>query len=426
MKQQTKFKQTEIGMIPEDWEVKELKEVVSYITEKMNVNELNLKIFISTENMLPDKGGISDASSLPQIEKTNKFKINDILFSNIRTYFKKLWLAKFNGGCSNDVLVIRPKNSSLNNKFLYYYLSQEKFFEYTVLTSKGTKMPRGDKNAIMVFKINIPPYQEQIAIFKILSDLDSKIELNQQMNKTLEAIGQAIFKRWFIDFEFPNEKGKPYKSSGGEMIFNEELGMEIPKEWGIKEFDKFGEIICGKTPPKSHKEFFNGDVPFIKIPDMHNQLFIIYTEDSLTKEGEKYQENKTIPAKSLCISCIATVGLVSLTSKNSQTNQQINSIVPQEDFFTEYLYYQLKSMNQVLQDYGSGGSATLNINTSSFSKIKVLSPQEDILKKFHLYVKSVFDKIIISQEESYNLSQIRDSLLPRLMSGKIRVPVEVE
>jgi len=158
---------------------------------------------------------------------------------------------------------------------------------------------------------------------------------------------------------------------------------------------------------------------------MHNQLFIIHTEDSLTKEGEKYQENKTIPTKSVCVSCIATVGLVSLTSKNSQTNQQINSIIPKEDFFMEYLYFQLKSMNQIFQDYGSGGSTTLNINTTSFSNIKILLPSEDFLKKFHLNIKSIFDKILINQEETNNSSQIRDSLLPRLMSGKIRVPVEV-
>src|SRR3989338_3373921 len=122
-----KFKQTEIGKIPEDWEVKELKDVASYISNKVNINEFNLTNFISTENMLPNLGGINEASSLPKTGKFNKFNVKDILFSNIRTYFKKLWLAKFNGACSNDVLVIRKK-SNMNNKYIYYYLSQDKFF----------------------------------------------------------------------------------------------------------------------------------------------------------------------------------------------------------------------------------------------------------------------------------------------------------
>ena len=174
MKQKTKFKKTEIGMIPEDWEVKELKEIALYINEKINIDEINLNNFISTENMLPDKGGITLASSLPKVGKVTQFKEGDILFSNIRTYFKKLWLAKFSGGCSNDVLVIRKK-SIINNKFLYYYLSQDRFFDFTVLTYKGTKMPRGDKNSIMGYEINIPPISEQSAIAKILSALASKI-----------------------------------------------------------------------------------------------------------------------------------------------------------------------------------------------------------------------------------------------------------
>jgi len=243
------------------------------------------------------------------------------------------------------------------------------------------------------------------------------------MNKTLEAIAQAIFKHWFVDFEFPNEEGKPYKSSGGEMVYNEELGKEIPKGWEVVEIRELGEIICGKTPPKSIKKYFGGDMPFIKIPDIHNEVFVIETDDSLTEEGMNSQKNKTIPPYSVCVSCIATVGKVCINDKKSQTNQQINSIVPKESYFTYYLYFKMKSMEDYLKVLGSGGSATLNINTRIFSKIKILKPEDEILREFQEKVDPLFDKILSNLYQSKSLSQIRDTLLPKLMPGEIRVKV---
>jgi len=303
------------------------------------------------------------------------------------------------------------------NKFIYYAL---KFYKDKIENvASGSTFKEISGTTLKNFEILLPPLDEQKVIADRLFSIDSKIGLNHQMNKALEAIGQAIFKHWFVDFEFPNEEGKPYKSSGGEMV-DSELG-EIPKDWKVNQLKDFGDIICGKTPPKSNKEYFEGNIPFIKIPDMHNQLFVINTEDSLTKEGKEYQENKSIPEKSICVSCIATVGLVSLTSKESQTNQQINSIIPKNYYSTYYLHYMFKSMYQLLQDYGSGGSATLNINTKTFSNIKVMSPKDKVIKEFHKRVNFIFDKILNNLNENNILSQIRDSLLPKLMSGQIRV-----
>ena len=422
-KLKTKFKQTEIGMIPEEWEVKELKEIASYITEKINLDEISINNFISTESMLPDKRGITIASSLPKVGKVTQFKEGDILFSNIRTYFKKFWLAKFSGGCSNDVLVIRKK-SSINNKYLYYYLSQDNFFEFTVLTSKGTKMPRGDKNSIMSYEINIPSFPEQSAIAKILSDLDQKIELSQQMNKTLEAIGQAIFKRWFVDFEFPNDKGKPYKSSGGEMV-DSEFG-EIPKGWKLKRIKDCGLVVCGKTPPTKEKENYGEDIFFITIPDMHNKFFVINTERKLSKKGADTQKKKELTPLTVCVSCIATPGLVILTSEKSQTNQQINSVICNNDISPYFMYLTMKEKAEEIKTRGLGGTATLNLNTGDFENIKIILPNKEILTSFHMLVDETFQKILTNEYQIQNLSQIRDSLLPRLMFGKIRVPVEVK
>src|SRR3989338_7841046 len=419
----TKFKQTEIGMIPEDWNVKELKEIASYINEKISLDEINPNNFISTENMLPNKSGITIASSLPKVGKVTQFKKGDILFSNIRTYFKKFWLAKFSGGCSNDVLVIR-KRLSIDNKYLYYFLSQDNFFEFTVLTSKGTKMPRGDKNSIMSYEINIPSFPEQSAIAKILSDLDQKIELSQQMNKTLEAIGQAIFKRWFIDFEFPNEKGKPYKSSGGEMI-ESELG-KIQRGWKFSKIGKEFETILGGTPSTTNKSYWeNGTVAWINSGEI-NKFRITEPTAYITKEAVDNSATKLMSKGTTVLAITgATLGQVSRIEIDTCANQSVIGIIENKDIPSEYIYLWIKHRIIGLISHQTGG-AQQHINKKNVNELKILLPDDSLMLKFKEMIRSIFKKISINCFESQNLSQIRDSLLPRLMSGKIRVSVEVK
>jgi type I restriction enzyme, S subunit len=181
------------------------------------------------------------------------------------------------------------------------------------------------------------------------------------------------------------------------------------------------EIICGKTPSKARPEFYEGEVPFIKIPDMHGETFIVSTIDSLSTKGASSQQNKYVPKGSICVSCIATVGLVSITTNPSQTNQQINTIVPRNEIYSYYSYFLMKSKEQYLKDLGSGGTATLNVNTSLFSNIKVAIPNEESLNDFHYKVEPIMLKILSNQIENIKLSKTRDTLLPKLMSGEIDV-----
>ena len=157
--------------IPEDWGETTLGETTYFVSDKINTEELTINNYISTENLLSDKKGIVASSNLPNVSKVNSFKKEDVLFSNIRTYFKKVWFASKDGGSSNDVLIFRPvKEDSLNKHFLYRIISSDVFIDYTVKTAKGTKMPRGDKNAIKLFPINLPPLSEQKAkVFSIKS-----------------------------------------------------------------------------------------------------------------------------------------------------------------------------------------------------------------------------------------------------------------
>ena len=164
----------------------ELSTISEYRKGKVSVDRLTLDTYISTENMLQNKGGITQASSLPTTDSTQVFCLGDVLVSNIRPYFKKIWKARFDGGCSNDVLVFKSKNY-VNADFLYYVLADDAFFDYSTATSKGTKMPRGDKSAIMLYPAPIFSADDQRKIAGILCAIDEKIELNTQINHNLAA-----------------------------------------------------------------------------------------------------------------------------------------------------------------------------------------------------------------------------------------------
>lgn len=388
----------------------ELQDICSYVKTKVETSNYSIEDYISTENMLPEKGGITVASSFPS-GKVTEFQENDILISNIRPYFKKIWKADRRGCCSNDVLCIRA-NNKVDAEFLYYLLSQDLFFAYVMSGANGSKMPRGDKQQIMNWEIELPSEKEdQRRIASILSSLDRKIELNNKINADLEEMAQAIFKNWFVDFE-------PFKD--GKFV-DSELGM-IPEGWKVGCLGDMGAVVCGKTPSKSNSNYYGGDIPFIKIPDMHGNVFVESSEDRLTELGSLSQIKKLIPPYSLMVSCIATVGLVSINTKPSHTNQQINTVIPHNKSALFYLYQYIKNNEELLKNMGRGGTTTLNVNTRSFSNIRLLIPSEIALEQFHRVVEGLFKKIELNLHESRTLSTLRDTLLPRLMSGELEVP----
>ena len=414
-------------MIINNWQIKKIKEVAGF-------NELNINDYKYQEIEYIDIGSVKEGRITEK--KIMKFddapsrakrilRNNDIIISTVRPNLKHYAYikdVKENTICSTGFVVITPKK--IDPRFLYYYLTQNSFTEFLtqIAVAHTSAYPAFNPDIIENSEILLPEIDEQKNIGEILYSIDRKIEINSKINNNLEQISQLLFKHWFVDFEFPNKQGQPYKSSGGEFI-DSEIG-KIPIGWKIYKLKEFGEIICGKTPPKSNKNYFNGDIPFIKIPDMHNNVFILKTEDSLTEEGKKFQENKTITAKSIIVSCIATVGLVSITSSESQTNQQINSLIPFYKSNLYYLYFKLKTLKDYFNTLGSSGSATLNINTKIFSNVKVIMPTNDILEKFNKIVSQIFNSILLNSRENLNLIQIRETLLPKLITGKIRVNLE--
>lgn len=391
---------------------------------------------VKIKNIVPPVVDISDTQYVSEELYRDKIKYrlgyNDILISMTGSHINQLSSAVGKIGrvklvdqkllLNQRVGKIYVKEShKCNQEYLYYFLTQDNI-RYDLAANAGGSANQANISPQNIRDIDIvlPPLEEQKAIANILSSLDEKIELNNQMNKTLEETAQALFKRWFVDFEFPNEDEEPYKSSGGEMV-DSELGM-IPKDWEIGELSTFVKgIVTGKTPSTKNKENYGDAYPFITIPDMHNKVFVTRTERYLSEQGNQLQSKKLLPKNSIIVSCIATVGLVTINAYPSHTNQQINSIVPESDIDLYYFYEYLKLKEDELKAIGSAGSATLNVNKGQFEKIKYVYADKAVRKKYMKQVKPIFNMICNNQIESENLIEVRDTLLPKLMSGEIRV-----
>lgn len=378
-----------------------LSSLCTYAKGKVSVDTLSKQNYVSTENMLPNKGGIVDAGGLPSVQYVQQYIKGDILVSNIRPYFKKIWMANEDGGCSNDVLVFRAAHGC-DSTFLYYVLSNDAFFNYASATSKGTKMPRGDKIAIMQYEVPCFDHETQLRIGKLLRSIDARITVNKKINDNLEQQAQALYKAWFVDLI-------PYNRVMSSDWFNGTVD------------DLAKEIICGKTPSTKIPEYYGGDIPFITIPDMHGKIYTISTERCLSTYGANTQAKKTLPKNAICVSCIGTAGLVTLVASKSQTNQQINSIIPKDNFSPYYIYLLMQTLSEVINKLGQGGSTIVNLSKAQFGKIKVCIPSVATMRGFDEIVAPLFTMILKNQKEIIRLSSLRDTLLPKLMSGELDV-----
>ncbi|EJL1769894.1 restriction endonuclease subunit S [Staphylococcus pseudintermedius] len=391
-------------------------------------------IFLNTSDI--EKGYVlhnnySMIDSLPGQAKKSIQK-GDILYSEIRPKNERFAYINFASDdyvVSTKLMVLRNKKPEiLNTKYFYLYITSKKTIDYlqNLAESRSGTFPQITFSEVKNMVIDIPTLAVQNKIVNSIESIDKKIELNKKMIANLEELSQTLFKRWFVDLEFPDESGNPYKSSGGEMI-DSELG-KIPRGWEIITINDFANnnVITGKTPSTKIKENYSKTgVPFLTIPDMHNDIFALNTERYISELGIEKLIKKVLPKNSLSISCIATPGLVCIIANDTLTNQQINSFTPNKNALY-YLYFKLKSMKDYIRDLGSGGSTTLNLNKTQFSKIKLVKPINEILYKYDKLVSPNFKMILNIQKEIQQLTQLRDTLLPKLMSGEIEMPEDIE
>jgi len=329
---------------------------------------------------------------------------------------------------STGFAVLRPKTPFIDPRFLYACVFDQAFTEYLITREKGAAYPAVSPEDIANAELSLPPLKEQQAIGSILGALDDKIELNRKMNETLETMARAIFKSWFEDFDPVRAKAEGRALNLSKHIadlfpdeFQESKLGEIPKGWEVVTVQDLGDVICGKTPPTHEKENYGNDVPFVTIPDMHGKVFVTVTQKSLSQKGAATQKNKFLPPFSICVSCIATPGLVALTSKICQTNQQINSVIPSDPNTSLFCYFVLRGLGDQIRSHGAGGSVLLNLNKGQFSTIKVITAPRQGLVAFQNIALPVFNRILTNENESLTLAAIRDALLPKLLSGEIMI-----
>lgn len=368
-----------------------LETVANYSPDRIEVSKLDLENYISTENMLTNKAGIVSASKLPTGKTTPAYQKGDILISNIRPYFKKIWYAENDGGCSNDVLVIRA-NQEIHSKFLFYALADDNFFEYDVANSKGTKMPRGDKTAIMRYKIPDLSFDEQQAIAETLSALDKRIAENKKINHHLVDLIDTQFAEFQSTNEFP-EKARLRD------LFNTQTGTFNPKKsdeievrhFSIPAFDATSyPVIDEVTSIKSNKNIVSKySVLFSKLNPTTKRVWVPFIKGELLS--------------------VASTEFLSLSGKTPSEQAMIFAIINSNDF------------QDYFKAHATGTTNSRQRTSPDVAYDYELPYDSGRFDEFGIQLAPLVEQIQNNSDEIQQLIKIRDFLLPKLMSGEISV-----
>ena len=319
------------------------------------------------------------------------------------------------------VLTFRPDESIVDKDYLYYQLCSEKFNKYILNhIDSETAQPNISAGSVGGFEISLPPLEEQRRIAGILGAIDDKIENNRRINTNLELQAQALYKQWFVDFEFPNEEGKPYKSSGGKMV-DSELGL-IPDGWRVGKLEDIGDIIGGGTPSKAVAEYYtkNG-IAWITPKDLSvsHLKFTAKGETDITELGYKNSSAKIMPRGSVLFSSRAPIGYISIAKNDICTNQGFKSVVPNNGC-TAFVYYFLLSNTEKIESKASG-STFKEASGTLMKSLDLVIPSEDILEIFETIMSPIFESQEKFEAENETLATLRDTLLPKLMNGEIKL-----
>ena len=389
-----------------------LSDICSFRKGKVEVENLNAKNYISTENMLPNKCGITEASSLPTVSLTQEYNSGDVLVSNIRPYFKKIWQAEYDGGCSNDVLVFVPKPNT-DKDFLYYVLADDDFFTYSMATSKGTKMPRGDKTSIMQYEVPLIDLQVQKKIASVLKALDERIKLNNEINNNLAEQIKTICTAWLSDYApfggvLPDDWSKTPLSSIADFVSGYSYkGAELTESniamATIKNFDRKGGFKLD-----GYKEI----VPSSKLKDtQHAELFdTLVAHTDLTQNAEVIGNAEPVMSKSGYSDIVFSMDLVKVVPKNNHISKFLIAAILQDKKFKAHC---LGYVN---------GTTVLHLSKKALPEYQLYLPDDlSALKPLDELVTALYQQISANIEEITKLEALRDTLLPKLMSGELDV-----
>ena len=371
----------------------ELSSLCSYAKGKVSVDTLSKRNYVSTENMVPNKGGIVDAGALPSAQYTQQYMKDDILVSNIRPYFKKIWMADDDGGCSNDVLVFRAE-CGCDSTFLYYVLANDAFFNYASATSKGTKMPRGDKTAIMQYEVPCFNHETQLRIGKLLRSIDDRITVNKKINDNLYEIVNAYYTSLFKDVEC-------------EMTT---IGNYAER------------IYSGGTPTTSNAAYWDGTFGWFSSGETRNR-FVISTEKSITQTGIDNSSTKLASKHDIVMASAGqgfTRGQTSMLLIDTYVNQSV-IVIHADRNILPYLFWNLANRYEELRAISDSSSIRGSLTTKMIAAFEIPCANNDVIQTFSGFAWAVIPQIENNLLENERLAALRDSLLPKLMTGEIDV-----
>lgn len=405
-----------------------IKDIAYYVTNKVKTKSLTPSTYIGIDNILSNRGGIVPSSYFPDGGEVVEFRKGDVLLGNIRPYFKKIWLATFDGGCSPDVLCFRS-NGKVSPEFLYCILSQDGFFEYATKGAKGSKMPRGDKGHILEFPVETIANQNRVG--SLINSFNSKIRINNKLSAELETLVKLLYDYWFVQFDFPDENGRPYKSSGGKMVWNADLNREVPDGWNAV---RIGDIITAERGISySTKNIKSGaGVPMINLASFqpgegsYKHAGIKYYDgdyplDKVLKPFDLIMCNTQQTAVNFATDIIGRAMLVpDIFNGDVVYSHHVTAIRPTDHNLKFYLLHLFNS--DYFHKYISGFTNGTNILGLLFNGVKdyrIESPAIWLLEKFNDISIRIEKQKSELMKENCLLITLRDFLLPLLMNGQV-------
>ena len=359
--------------------------------------------------------------------QSNKFIVPDkcILFNKLNVRFKRVWRIDnkdVNKLCSTEFLPLVVDESKVDYQYCYYLLISDRITNYLCGQNTNTSgsHKRINPEDFLNISITLPKMSIQKCIGRILYDFDQKIALNHAINDNLENMAKQLYDYWFVQFDFPDENGRPYKSSGGEMVYNKRLKREIPIDWQVKNLIDFAEIKNGATPSTADEANYGGDIVWITPKDLSDQQskFVYQGERNITKQGFDSCSTSMLPANSVLMSSRAPIGLVSIAKHDVCTNQGFKSFIPKNMEDSIFLYYYIKHYIKQIEQFGSG-TTFKEVSRDDLCKFPILIVgARDAYKQWIELQNGIADKQLILKKEIAALTKQRDELLPLLMNGQ--------
>jgi type I restriction enzyme S subunit len=352
-------------------------------------------------------------------------KPNDILFVNKGTPGRVCLVPNPVTFCAaQDMMAFRSDPEKINYKYLFAVLRSNEIQKKIENNHVGLVIPHFRKQELSSLLIPIKSKQEQKAIGELYIALSEKIELNNRINAELEAMAKTLYDYWFVQFDFPDTNGKPYKTSGGKMVWNETLKREIPEGWEKGTLNSLGEIIGGSTPPRENEKYFSkSGTAWITPKDLSLNIgnkFITKGEFDVTDDGIKASSLNVMPKGSILLSSRAPIGYLAISREAVTTNQGFKSFVPNKGFSTEFVYYSVKNMIPAIEN-NAVGSTFKEISSATLKTIPICVPDKKVVDKYSIILKPIFERQNILEIENQKLTELRDWLLPMLMNGQVKV-----